>query len=195
MIILTGEYNGTLLYRTLGSNGAIDVNLMPTGVYVPDRHKIVHIEGTCNADCTSPTIGAGAVKLCRDISMTGYSVGTNISDKSKRPFLIDFNNEHILCYDIESELAGDAYCHYNSHMLCITLVCSCGWKLCISRCKIRKPSIKVIVREDKRSMAEETMTQILAHKPIFTLGHNIYGFDNKLLAIALGSSHAMSLYD
>ena len=126
MIIWTGECDGTLLYRTLGSNGAVDVNLRPTGTYVLDRREIAHNKGTCDTDCTSPTIGASAAKLCRDISMAGYSVGTTVSDKSKRPFLIDFDSDHILCYDIESEFDGGAYCHYNSPMLCVTLVCSCG---------------------------------------------------------------------
>ena len=44
-------------------------------------------------------------------------------------------------------------------------------------------------------IAEMTIKAIIDHNPIFTVGHNnVHGFDSKVLAIELGSSHAMSKY-
>ena len=106
--------------------------------------------------------------------MSGYSVGTTILDKDKTPFPLEFSTNHIICYDIESEFAGKGYCHYGVPMLCITLVCSCGWSLCISRSKVTGVSIPVMVCKDNKSMAEQAMRSIVDHRPIFTLGHNIY---------------------
>ena len=60
--------------------------------------------------------------------------------------------------------------------------------------KVTGVSILVVVRKNNRSMAEQAMKSIVNHRPIFTLCHNIYGFDNKVLAIVLGSSHPMVRY-
>ena len=103
-----------MAYRSLGSNGAIDAKLSSAETYVANAHNISHNEGTCDSDCTTPTIGTGVQKLCRDTCMSGYSVGTTILDRDKTPFPLEFSTNHILCYDIESEFAGKGYCHYGT---------------------------------------------------------------------------------
>ena len=51
-----------------------------------------------------------------------------------------------------------------------------------------------IVKTTNIENIHETMRLILSHKPMFTLGHNVYGFENKVLALALGSDRPMSVY-
>ena len=51
--------------------------------------------------------------------------------------------------------------------------------------KVTGVSILVVVRKDNRSMAEQAMKSIVNHRPIFTLGHNIYGFDNNVLQLGV----------
>lgn len=145
-------------------------------------------------DVTTPTIGQGVSKICRDVCLDGYAVGMTQSDPSRPPELIDYSAAHVLCYDIETEYAGSAYCQYDAPILCIGMVCSCGWKMCVSRRPLAGQDIDHIVRTTNIEIAEITIQTICSHRPIFTIGHNIYGFDNKVLAQALGSSHPLSAY-
>ena len=126
--------------------------------------------------------------------MNGYYVGTSHADSKKPPFLVDYASNHILCYVIECEFAGPGLCNYNSPILCVSMLCSCGRKMCVSRCELRAHQIPYIVKTTNIEIAELTMRLILEHEPIFTLGHNIYGFDNKILALPLDSDHFMSGY-
>mmetsp|Transcript_2713 Transcript_2713/g.7222 ORF Transcript_2713/g.7222 Transcript_2713/m.7222 type:complete len:926 (+) Transcript_2713:17548-20325(+) len=194
MIIWIGEYNGSLFYRHLGHNGCVNPMLTHVNISIKDTYLLSHNEGTDATDCTTPTIGYGSAKLCRDMSMSGYCVGTSVEDDTKLPFLIDYQKNHIMCYDIESEFAGKSGCNHNSPILCVGLVCSCGWSRSVTRAKPMKDQVVSVIRDDNRSIAEAVMELILDHKPIFTLGHNVYSFDNKVLAIALGSKHPMSKY-
>ena len=189
-------YNECMYCRRLGSNGEISASLIP--ITMPHNHgqlhKLPHIEGTDAHDCTSPTIGHGIPKMCRDLCMKGYAVGCTPEHPENPPSIIDYAHSHVLCYDIEAEYAGPAYCNHDSPILCISLVCSCGYRQSISRRDIRLSPVTCHVRSSNREMAELMLALLIDHKPIFTLGHNTYGYDNKVLALALGSGHTLSQY-
>jgi len=50
---------------------------------VTPGYVLPHLEGINNDDATTPTIGSGASKLCRDASMKGYAVGVITDDVSR----------------------------------------------------------------------------------------------------------------
>lgn len=183
-----------MLLRHLGFNGDISTILHAVDSPVFKGDLLAHVEGTDASDATSPTIGHGVAKVCRDVSMIGYAVGRTIDSPSIPPFLIEYRSNHILCYDIECEYAGPACCSLRAPILCVSLVCSCGWKQCVSRRDAYMPGNYCHVRHTNLQIAELTMALIISHKPIFTVGHNVYGYDNKVLALALGSKHTMSKY-
>ena len=113
-------------------------------------HSLSYNEGTGHRDGSSPTIGHDLSKLCRDVSMSGYCVGINMQDSKTAPFLIDYVTNHILCYDIECEFAGNAYCTYDSPILCVCLLCSCGYSICVSRQTLTGNHIHRVVRDNNR---------------------------------------------
>jgi hypothetical protein len=86
-----------------------------------------HSEGTTRTSGTYPTIGFGDAKECRDLSATGVSVGAHLGSPGRDPIRIDMDSHHILAYDIEKEYSGKRWYNTNSPILCVSLVCSCGW--------------------------------------------------------------------
>lgn len=72
MIVWLGVHKDKVLCRVLGSNGEIDVNLRQASSFTPETFLLQHIEGTDHEGVTTPTIGQGATKLCRAVSVNGY---------------------------------------------------------------------------------------------------------------------------
>ena len=83
MIVWIREYNGSLHYRYLGDIGAIICALESIDGCVTPGYVLPHSEDINNDDTTTPTIGYGASKLCRDASMKGYAVGVITDDDSR----------------------------------------------------------------------------------------------------------------
>ena len=73
-------YKSRMLAKCLGSQGDLNTRLRYIPSQIDSNYMICHNEGTDHKDGTSPTIGHDSSKLCRDQSMSGYCVGTNIQD-------------------------------------------------------------------------------------------------------------------
>jgi hypothetical protein len=153
-------------------------------------HLIAHNEGTSLHSGTSPSIGTGSTKDMRDHAIRGYTLGVNLGDPLKEPCLIERSKHHILAYDIEAEYMGPHASTFESPVLCVCLACSCGYRALISRVAVSNRHLKTVQWEcfearDNAQIAELTMELICRHGPIFTVGHNVYEFDNSRLACSL----------
>jgi hypothetical protein len=71
-------------------------------------------------------------------------------------------------------------------------VCTCGWSLVVSRTRLHDSTINQVVAGDNAGISIATMTAIIHHAPSFTVGHNIYAFDNPVLALNLPKGHKYS---
>lgn len=131
-------------------------------------------------------------ELCRDMCKAGYAVGTDLHDSRKPPGLLDYDASHVLCYDVEYAGAGE--CSHDAPILYVSMSCKCAWRYCVTRRSRRHRVVPYVVLTTNEDMAEHVMQLIVLHKPIFTPEHNAYGFDNKVLALALGKGHPMSIY-
>ena len=193
MIIWSGLGNdGKYYYRCLGTNNT-------TGTFLHratyDNAKIAscfvlrHNECTTRHDGTSPTIGHGDAKQSRDYCIQGYSLGCTPTDEQRKPVLFDYASEHVVCYDIEAEFTTKSACNLRAPIMCCSLVCSCGWRLFITRCRIADSSINQVLVSSNSELAILVVRNIIRHAPTFTIGHNIYAFDNVVLSFALPKYH------
>ena len=116
------------------------------------------------------------------ICYVGYALGRTMHKPTGPPFLLNYTTNHILCYDVECEFAGPSYSTYQSPILWARLLCSCGWKQYVSRRDLFHRQSRFHVRSDNRGIVYTVLRIILTHKPIFTMGHSVYGYvDNVLL--------------
>lgn len=127
--------------------------------------------------------------MSRDYAIDGYTLGCTPGQPNKEPQLFDYKKHHVLCYDIETEWPGPGHCMAGSPILCVSLVCTCGWELVVSRAKLRDSNINHVVLHTNKDISLFTIDSILRHCPSFTVGHNIYAFDNIVLALSLPSTH------
>jgi hypothetical protein len=147
--------------------------------------EILHNEGTSLRDWTRRSIGVGDVKVMRDFAAFGYTVGVSIDDQDAPPKLISPSNAHILAYDLECEYLGPQTSNIQSPILCACLKCSCGYEVIVSRTPIANRECKHIVAPTNSLISQTVVGVMIEHGPIFTIGHNIYDFDNVRLACAL----------
>ena len=88
-------------------------------------NMLCHNEGTTIHDGTSPTIGWGESKMCRDYGIMGVGVGFTLGDFTIEPTTLGPHNCCVLAYDIESEFAGPDHSTFESAILCISIRCTC----------------------------------------------------------------------
>ena len=194
MILWIGGYKGHIGIRCLGQDGLPSRCFRVLGPYKMVSKVLKHNECTTRRDGTSPGIGAGESKKCRDYGIMGFSVGTTVGSPSKEPIELNDKNCCIMAYDIECEYAGPTTTGIDSAMLCIALKCTCGFKHMITRSRIIGMDCEQSVRVCNRSMVIRTMDLIIQHRPVFTVGHNVYAFDNPTIAKALPSNHIYRSY-
>lgn len=194
MILWIGQCKNNIAIRCLGSDGKTSRCLRMLNPLSMPSTILRHNEGTTDDDGTSPTIGTGEAKQCRDYGIAGLSVGSTVGQPDIEPVTLDNTNCCTMAYDIESEFGGPDKPSYRSAILCVSLSCTCGYKHVISRCSLLGSTYDYTVKSNNESMAIEVMRLICAHKPVFTVGHNIYVFDNPLLAKALPRNHKYRSY-
>lgn len=196
MIIWCGFVNDTPAYRDLGNNTTSSSNnaIYEIPLHVPATNTLSHNEGTILSGGTSPSIGTGHIKIMRDCAISGYHVGNTPSNPSLSPILIDRNVHHIMAYDLECHYRGPSTCSVGSDIMCASLVCSCGYKHVITRSSHVIEDTKVTKVLDNEDMATTIMECIVDHNPLFTLGHNVYDFDNVKIACALPSNSRFRRY-
>jgi hypothetical protein len=153
-----------------------------------------HNEGTTMHGGTSPTIGFGESKLCRDYSIMGLSVGSTPGCPTVEPTTLGPHNCCVLAYDIETEFAGPDHSTFESAILCVSIRCTCGYEHVVTRCKLIGSELPYTVMATNTTIAVETMRLIILHAPTFTVGHNVYAFDNAVLAKALPKHHIYTHY-
>jgi len=171
--------------RVLGSSRAED-ELFTIPGSTNASVELSHNEGTSETDWTSPSIGTGDTKTMRDHAARGYTAGVWHDDLEKEPMLITADKHHILAYDLECEYSGDSTLTVESTILCACLVCTCGYKAVVSRSKTNQiDGCEIYIRHTNSTMASTTINLIKQHNPLFTIGHNIYDFDNVRLACSL----------
>jgi hypothetical protein len=162
-------------------------------------HVIAHNKGTSLRGGTSLSIGLGSMKRMRDCAIGGYTVGIDIRSPSKELFLVERSKHHILAYDIEVEYMRPHTSTFTSPILYVCLACSCGYRAVVSRMSVNNKCLKTIGWEcfegnNNAQIAELTMELICRHRPIFSIGHNIYEFDNSRLACALAPNSRFRQY-
>ncbi|KAL7479320.1 hypothetical protein ACHAW6_005075 [Cyclotella cf. meneghiniana] len=90
---------------------------------------------------------------------------------------------HVMAYDIECEYFGESSSYIESLILCVCLRCTCGYIATVSRTPLAGIKHEYIVAPTNFAIAEATMALIISHQPIFTVGHNVYEFDNVRLTV------------
>lgn len=168
-----------------------DPNSLPTP---SSKVKKLHNEGTTRSNGTTPTIGFGESKQCRDYGILGLGVGSTIGQPDTEPTTLDESNCCVMAYDIECEFAGPHLSSYQSPILCVSLVCTCGYKHIVTRCDLLGMDCNYTVKVTNQDIAVEVIRQMKQHSPAFTVGHNVYTFDNTVLAKALPRQHAYRSY-
>ena len=181
MIIWTGILYTTICYRTLCSNDIIKVRSFSD----KPTTKIFHNDGTFMDDFSEGAIGSGNTLRMRNITSRGITAGFDKQDPHKYPVLIDPNKHCILAYDIEASFRGREYTSFNSDILCISIVCTCGHKVVISRSVTPYDGVARVTCNSNLEMTKELLRQIILHSPIFTIDHNIHAFDNIKITTAL----------
>jgi DNA polymerase elongation subunit (family B) len=130
-------------------------------------------------------IGAGDIKVMRDLAATGYTVGVTIEDPSAPPKLISESNSHVLAYDLECEYLGPQTFNLQSPILCACLKCSCGYEAIVSRTPLIQRERKYVLVPSNQLISEAVIRLIISHAPTFTIGLNMYEFDNVRLGCSL----------
>ena len=194
MILWIGSYGDHIAIRSLGPNGLPSRCLRLLKPHGTVSKVLKHNEGTTGRDGTSPSIGAGESKRCRDYGIAGFSVGTTVGNPDKEPVELNSKNCCVMAYDIECEYAGPSKTGIQSAILCISLKCTCGFKHIVTRSRITGMDCKQSVRNCNEDIVVETMKLLIDHAPVFTVGHNIYTFDNPVIAKALPRNHPYRLY-
>ncbi len=136
MIVWIGSYEDQVAVRCLGPNGLPSTCLRLLKPYNNVSKVLRHMEGTSRKDGTSPGIGTGLSKKCRDYGILGFSVGCTIGNTNKEPVELNESNCCVMAYDIESEYAGPSKSNIESPILCISLKCTCGFAHIITRSRI-----------------------------------------------------------
>jgi DNA polymerase elongation subunit (family B) len=194
MIVWMGEYRSRPAIRCLGASGVVSRYIREITSPCTIGTLLRHNEGTTSLNGTSPTIGSGEAKLCRDYSVMGYAVGLTIDNEHLPPVGLTSGNCCVLAYDIEVEFATAANNTSGAPILCVSMKCMCGYHLVISRARLLDSGINYVVGSNNAEIAIEVMKSIITHMPTFTVGHNIYTYDNKVLAIALPKGHKYRQY-
>lgn len=189
MILWIGSYKDNIAIRCLGWDGHSSTCLRLLKPCHLVSEVLRHNEGTATRGGTSPGIGAGEAKRCRDYGIAGFSVGCTVGQPDKEPVKLNSSNCCVMAYDIESEFAGPAKTTISSPILCVSLKCTCGYEHIVSRCKIVGMGCSQSVRVCNKDIAIEAIKLIIKHAPTFTVGHNVYSFDNPVLAKALPKKH------
>jgi DNA polymerase elongation subunit (family B) len=170
-----GHNSRTLRIATLESSG---------------RQLLPHCEGTTMKDGTTPIIGSGEIFESRKLALNGYATGTTVGNASLTPPVIDGQLVHdSMAYDIEAEYDGYQYSNIHSPILCVTLMCSCGkFTKVVSRDVVDIEGVDCIVAHSNEQIAKIVIQLMVRHAPAFTYGHNVYLFDNVMLALTLGNA-------
>ena len=90
------------------------------------------------------------------------------------------------------EFHGGYNCNKNSPILCGTIICSCGWSICVTIILILSSDYKKIHREDNRGIADTILSLFISHKTNFRIVHNVYAFKIKVFGTNIGPDHPMS---
>ncbi|KAL7525822.1 hypothetical protein ACHAXR_001174, partial [Thalassiosira sp. AJA248-18] len=144
---------------------------------------------------TSPSIGHGAAKTSRDYCLCGYGVGYTPNNNTAEPHLFNYKTDCVLAYDLETEFVSKGEYNMKSPILCSSLTPrTCGWSLFITRTKVRDSRANQIVVNTSEEIGIATIRAIITHTPTFSMGHNIYSFDNTVLAFALPKDHAYTRF-
>jgi hypothetical protein len=194
MILWIGEYSGYIAIRCLGPSGMASKCLRQLKDHPMVATTLRHNEGTTSHDGTSPTVGSGEAKKCRDYGIMGLGVGSNVGYPEVEPTTLGAHNCCVLAYDIESEFAGQSNSTFQSAILCVSIKCTCGYEHVVTRSKLIGSKLPHTVMTSNATIAVEVMRLIILHTPIFTVGHNVYAFENTVLAKALPKDHKFTSY-
>lgn len=79
-------------------------------------------------------------------------------------------------------------------ILCACLKYSCAYKAVVTRTPLNMRGQHGIVASTNQLIAETVIRLIVEHQPIFTIGHNVYEFDNVTLACSLSPQSSLRNY-
>ena len=157
MIIWSRFVDDVFHYRRLGS---MTINAVTSSNRSSEQLLMLrHNEFTTRHNGTSPTIGSGMAKGCRDHCVRGYDVSATLGEPNTTPKLLDYERDHIVSYDIETEYVECSSYPFGSPILCISIVCTCGWKVVISRHEIWDSGVECIVRSSNEEIAILCITE------------------------------------
>ena len=124
MIVWMGEYESRPAIRCLGESGVANRYIRTITSPCTTGILLRHNEGTTSLNGTSPTIGSGEAKLCRDYSVMGYAVGLTLGNEHLPPVPLTSMNCCVLAYDIEVEFATTANNTSGAPILCVSMKCT-----------------------------------------------------------------------
>jgi hypothetical protein len=131
--------------------------------------------------------------MCRDYGIMGLGVGSTLGDFTIEPTTLGSHNCCVLAYDIEFEFAGPDNSTFESAILCVSIMCTCGYKHVVTRCRLIGSKLSHTVITCNATIAVEAIRLIILHTPTFTVGHNVYTFNNTVLAKALPKDHTYTV--
>ena len=113
------------------------------------------LSGTSMDFFSEGAIGSGDTLRMRNIASRGITAGFDKQDPHKYPVLIDPSKHCILAYDIEASFRGKKYTSFNSDILCISIVCTWGHKVVISRSETPYEGVTWATCNSNSEMAKE----------------------------------------
>ena len=90
------------------------------------------------------------------------------------------------------EFCGEPNFNNNSPILYGTILCSCGWSICVTIILTLLSDYKEINREENGGIAETILCLFTSHKPTLSQDIMFISTKNKVSGTALGSDHPMS---
>ena len=131
--------------------------------------------------------GSRDTRLLRGASVCGVTLGRDMSGNT-----VDVDAEvmfrlHVMAYDLECEFNIYSDPLIGSDIIRINSICSCGVEFTCGRHAIVPEAEHsfVVTRSSSTEIAQEFMSHLCKHMPHFTVAHNGYSYDNRVLAYHL----------
>ena len=147
--------------------------------------KVEHTED-CDEEGQDVIFGTPNRRLERIASIVGMSIGCDYNDTSTVKGMS--GRYCMMGYDVECEFDPQGSIPDRGRIICASVSCSCGYSMSYGTVRCNYPRYYKRVSNSTR-VASELMRCIQSHMPLFIVGHNVYQFDNRVLAYWIGCDH------
>ena len=116
--------------------------------------------------------------------------GTTTSDASR-----GVTNTHCIAYDMEVAYDGEEQCNVGNDILCVTVKCSCKcFTRVITRAETHIEGVECVTKTTNEEIARATISAFIEHGPAFIYGHNVFLFDNVVLALSFADDDPLTKF-